>query len=152
MKKITFSLLAVFLLLTSYERTNAQQNEPVYFAYGGYGPYIVEFAINGPRKDLIKELEPFIQNGRIYFYEIAIPISTGNLRPGFEFNLDYEDEYLVNPRIKAIYRGQARDTLPDDWGAYPVAGYAERGAIVITHVFYSGDEEEAWLSTIRYFE
>ena len=150
MKKILFCLLAASILVISPVSLAAQRNEPVYLNGLFAGPYICEFAVNGPRRELIREVEPFLQNGRLYFFDFAFPVSSGNLRPGFEFNLDHEDEFIEKPRILAVYRGQARGSLPSDIpNGIPVAGYAERGSITITHVFFTWEEAENWGYTVQ---
>ena len=142
MKKILFFLLAVSILTVTPLSLEAQRNEPVYIISLIAGPYICEFAVNGARRELIREVESFIQNGRIYFACAALPINTGNLRAGFEFNLDWEHDI---PRIRAIYQGQSRGPLPPEVAIeVNVAGYAERGSIIITHVFSPKKKRKAF--------
>ena len=146
MKKILFCLLAASILVLSPISLVAQRSEPVYFINLFAGPNICEFAVDGPRRELIREVEPFVQNGRLYFACAALPISNGNLRSGFEFNLDWEQDAL---RIKALYQGQPRGSLPPEVAIeVNVAGYAERGSIIITHVFFT-KEEESFINSVR---
>ena len=148
MKKILFCLLAGLLLTVTSVSSEAQQNEPIYLNNPLIGPYISEFALNGLSAKTTG-MEPFIQNGRIYFCGIALSISAGSLRPGFEFNLDL-GEHFYRPRIKAVYRGQQSDPVPPDAveGIF-VAGYAERGSIIITDVFFSLDDMVLWGDTVQ---
>ena len=150
MKTLLFFLLIFAFLIPN---ATAQQNEPVYF-YGFYGyfvgQYVCEFAING-LTDSIQDIKPLIHNGRLYFLTPALAISTGNLRPGFEFNLDFDN--IDKPRIKAIYRGQARDPVPSKTNKEEnimIAGYAERGSIIVTNVFFDEQKLEEWATTVRF--
>ena len=88
-------------------------NEPVYAAaaFGLTGPFVCEFASDGSNKDMIRQIEQYIHNGRLYFISISLPMSTGNLRPGFEFNIDLE---RATPRIKAEYRGSLQNPITSE--------------------------------------
>jgi len=146
--KLSYFSLVVFLLIQGPLFLEAQQNEPVYLNNPIIGPYISEFAINSPNKELIQELEPYIRNGRLYFCGIGLPLSTGNLKPDFEFNLDF---YENTPRIKALYRGSSRKMITEEAkSGILVAGYAERGSIIITQAFFSEEEASKWAQTIRF--
>ena len=132
----------------------ASANEPVYLDdfWGFLGSYVFEFALNGD-KEMIREVEPFVQNNRLYFIGIGIPMSTGNLRPDFEFNLDFFISG-TSPRIKAMYRGTSRipitkGYIEDVENGVIVSGYAERGSIIITHAFSSLEEAERWAANVR---
>jgi hypothetical protein len=113
------------------------------------GPYIIEFAAGGSNRDI----QPFIQNGRVYFNCIALPISVGNLRQDFEFSLDFNDNgWITSPRVKAVYRGTQRNVVNQNKEGYFVAGYAERGMIIITHFFPDIYAVEEWGKSVRFFD
>jgi hypothetical protein len=141
--------LFLFALAFSSSLLSAQQG-PVYLNNFLLGPYICEFAANGPRQELIAEIQPYVQNGRVYFLCWGFPISSGSLRPGFEFNLDREEQFFNNPRIKAVYRGTQNDICNIELCF--VAGYAERGMIIITQVFFDDKVYEEWVKSVRFFE
>jgi hypothetical protein len=130
------------------EQNAPQGREPVYVNNFAAGPFICEFAVNGARQEqFIQQLTPYIQDGRVYFVCWAFPISSGSLRSGFEFNLDLEDEFISSPRIKAVYRGSQSDDCNNELCL--VAGYAERGTIIITHAFFDTDKANEWGKTVR---
>jgi hypothetical protein len=144
MKRTVF----LFALALSSALLSAQQGQgPVYVNHFAVGPYICEFAAGGSRQEMISEIAPYIQNGRVYFVCWAVPISSGNLRQGFEFNLDLEDEFISSPRIKAVYRGSQSDPCNNELCF--VVGYAERGTIVITHFFADFNTADEWTKTVR---
>jgi len=141
MKKI---IMAVIILSLSSALIYSQQNKgPVYVNGLGVGASICEFAVDGSRKNMIEKIEPYIQNGRVYFFCGALTISSGNLRPGFEFNLDLEKEAIQKPRIKGIYQGSQKDAFNTKDGVI-VAGYAERGTIIVTNAFLESKKAESW--------
>ena len=165
MKRLSFYLLTLTSKTRTKNRRNYMKNlllyflfifpstisaDPVYINNPLIGSYICEFALNGSRQELIKQIEPYIQNGRVYFTGLAIPLNTGSLRPGFEFNLDLERDYIENPRIKAIYRGEQKNTVPSEASrGVLTAGYAEHNLIIITHVFFDREEANKWASTVQ---
>jgi len=147
MKKVICAVVVSFCVVFAFAQSS--QN-PVYWN-GLVGTNVVEFAANGANKDLIAELEPYIVSGRVYFLCFALPLSTGNLRSEFEFNLDmnYESgEFMQKPRVIAFYRGSQRDTISEGQ-TFSAAGYAERGRIVITHVFTNYETLEEWANNVK---
>jgi hypothetical protein len=86
-------------------------------------------------------------------------MSEGKLVPGFEFDLDWH--YHRSPRITAIYRGPPRGPLPRgrlliepflnpavrNIGV-SVAGYAVRGSITITHVFFTDEDGRQFFNSV----
>ena len=159
MKKLLFCLAAV-LLLAIPASLEAQSNEPHYFFHASAGAVVTEWAANGTNREGLEIAEHFVQNGRLYFVGAALPMSEGNLVPGFEFDLDWH--YHRSPRITAVYRGPPRGPPPcgrlltepflnpavRNIGLY-VAGYAVRGSITITHVFFSDEEERQFSNSVR---
>ena len=142
MKKHLFSLIIFVTLITG--AAFAQNSDPVYVNGLFLSNCFAEFAVNGPDKDSIKYIEPYVKNGRVYFYTTAFPLSSGNLTPGFEFNLDVQNR--DNPRIKAVYRGNQNDEIPASYKSRDmvVIGYAERGSIIVTRVFLKFSEAQEW--------
>ena len=112
------------------------------------GPFVSEFALNGNR-EMIDVVNPFVHNGRLYFHGHAFPVTTGNLRQSFEFNTDFGHN---PPRIMAVYRGSLRGRIESGHVNYGmlVAGYATRGSIVITHVFFDEESLRNWVSSVRF--
>jgi hypothetical protein len=159
MSKLFFYLLILAILIPGCKKQetvndtlslDTQNIDPLYFYSIYAGAYVCEFAMNGSRKDIIQEVEPYVINGRFYFIALALPLSTGDLKPGFEFDLDMTED---NPRIKAVYRGASRInpiTDEDMLKGLLVSGYAERGSIIITNVILSAEEESIFLSSIRF--
>jgi hypothetical protein len=126
-----------------------QKQEPVYVNGLFAGAYITEFAANGSNKDAITELEPYIQKGKVYFLCPALPISTGNIKQGFEFTLDLKSgNFISSPRVRGIYRGSQNTTITANQPCI-AAGYAERGKITITHFFPDRNAAEEWAKTVK---
>ena len=153
MKLLFFSLLIAMPLVSGcVEELSAMPTAPEDPIYVNglllVGPKIVEFAVDGPRRYLIQQIERFIQNGRVHFFCLAFPISRGYLHPGFVFSIESEEEFILRPRMIARYFGLQRDFVPQGELVF-VAGYAERGVIVITNVFFCFAEAEKWLNSVR---
>ena len=122
-----------------------QEGAPVYVEAFYLESRIVDFAISGAGG----LFSPHIRGGRLYFIADAIPASVGNLRPGFQFYFDLD--YQRSPRKNAVYSGTLThgfNQLEREHGLI-VAGYAQKGAIVITHVFRNVPSAEAWALTVR---
>ena len=159
MKKILFCLLAVsFFAIPAW--LDAQQNQPHYFHSPYAGLFAVGWALNDLDREVIEFVERFVQNGRFYFVGAALPVSSGNLMPGFQFNLDWYNR--SNPRMLAVYQGPSRGPVPSGLLAIEpisrisvrnngifVAGYAVRGSITITHVFMT-DEDNDFFSSVLF--
>ncbi|MDR1525947.1 MAG: hypothetical protein LBS79_11955 [Tannerella sp.] len=128
----------------------SQQNqEPVYVGLDGV--VVCEFAENGTKNAGMEILDPFIQNGKLYFITTAFPIEGGNLKPGFEFILSDERQ------IKAVYSGQQTVFVSPRFSPYfPenlwVAGFSENGTITITNVFLNEASLKRWLVTVKLAE
>ncbi|MDR1909486.1 MAG: hypothetical protein LBQ35_06190 [Spirochaetaceae bacterium] len=120
-----------------------QDNEPVYVNHFLVGPYVCEFAENGMENEEMKELEPFIRNGRLYFLSPALPAEDGNLRPGVQFILSPEHT------VFGVYQGRQTEYVSSDTGHLFVAGFAEAGRIIVTHVFPDNESLENWVQTAR---
>jgi hypothetical protein len=152
MKKLPLLIAIAFILFPTL--LPAQQNrEPIYVLDLWLGADITEFAANGQRRDLIAEAQSYIQNGRIYLSCLAFQKSTGNLRNGFEFTVDTNDDgWVTNPRVRAVYRGSQQNVVSRNEDGYFVAGYAERGTITITHFFPDDHSAEEWEKTIQSFK
>ena len=150
MKKVIICLLLTMILFHAVSM-ESQENEPVYihdiYPHLFVGPLICEYAINGDI-NILRMIEPYIQNDRLYFTGLAFPISTGSLRTGFEFNVDFFED---NPRIKAVYQGSLTDPVSreDEEEGLLVAGYAQPGSIIITHVFFDLESADGWANTVR---
>ena len=150
MKKMLSCLLLTILFFAAVS-VETQVNEPVYihdiYPHFFVGPLVCEFALNGDI-DIMRMVEPYVYNGRLYFLGLAFPTSTGNLRQTFEFNIDlYED----NPRIGAVYQGASRDLIVREHVENGIfaAGYALAGSIIITHVFFDMESANRWANTVR---
>ena len=150
MKKILCCLILAFLFIPVIS-IESQENEPIFvhdiYPHFFVGPFVCEYAIDGD-VDMIRIVEPYVHSGRLYFLGIALPISSGSLRQDFEFNVDlFED----TPRIRAVYHGTLRDPITREHtenGVF-VAGYAQRGSIIITNVFFDMETANRWASTVR---
>ena len=145
---VIFMLSILFLSSASVE---SQEDEAVYIhdinPHLFVGPIVCEFAINGDI-NILRMVEPYIFNNRLYFTGLALPVNAGSLRSGFEFNLDlFEDD----PRIVAIYQGSPGDPVlkQHEEDGLLVAGYAQQGSIVITHVFFDTESADRWTNTVR---
>jgi hypothetical protein len=147
MKKLL--LLAVLLNGTLFAYAQ-QDNEPAYVllldAASG-GVIVCEFAENGTKTEGMEILEPFIQDGKLYFVCTAFAVESGNLKPGFAFTLSDESQ------IKAAYQGQQNFFVTSKNPTYPngyrVAGFSENGNITVTTVFLSNQMLNRWLATVK---
>ena len=140
MKKIT-AVLVCAGLAAAFAQQPAEP-EPVYVNGIFIGAYACEFAENGAKDPEIKELEPFIKNGRLYFLGVGQPISKGNLKTGFEFLLS------ESHKIHGIYNGKQTDAINStEW--FGVAGYAEKGKVVITHFFFDEAAIDTWSKNVK---
>ena len=128
-------LLLLFVLIASAASLFAQQGEPVYVA-GCYGGYLQEFAEKG---STIKQIMQYVQNGKLYFTSIAVSSGAGNLKQGYEF-------FISEKNIIGIYRGRQTDSIAAN-AVVGIAGFAEAGKIIITHVFFSDKEAENWVKS-----
>ena len=111
------------------------------------GPMVVEYAIDGD-EETVRLLEPFAANGILHFVGRALPVSRGTFGHVFEFDLDFlEDE----PRILAQFHGILGGHFTADHFVYGilVAGFAQRGRITITRVFFTDEAADRWLDTVR---
>jgi len=140
-------LLSVSILFLCAAFVSGQQSgEPVYIINYVVGLYdVCEFAENGTKNEEMKEFEPYINNGKIYFVSLGLPASTGKLRPGFEFMLS--DTY----KITGVYKGSQTDSV-DSTAVVAVAGFAEPGRITITNVFtdIDGEEYNKWAASVKF--
>ena len=143
-------MLILMILFDCAVLALSQQNqEPVYV--GTEGPSVSEFAENGTELEEMKYLEPYIQNGKLYFICIALPVNSGNLKPGFEFILS--DTH----KTKGIYGGSQTNFIPSKSSPYYtkdlwVAGFAETGIITVTDVFLNEQALKKWLVTVKLAE
>jgi hypothetical protein len=157
MKKMTGKLLLLAAFFNGALLAHAQQdNEPAYVALldAASGGFIVcEFAENGTKTAGMEILEPFLQDGKLYFACIAVATKSDwlksglgpGLRPGLVFTLSDASQ------IKAVYQGpQNLDITPPN---YPeglwVAGFSESDSITITNVFASEQRFKRWLATVK---
>jgi hypothetical protein len=134
-------LLPLVFLFGCVSLALSQQNEPVYVNGLLAGPFICEFAENGINENT-RELEPFVQNGRVYFLCAGIPANSGNLRRGFEFILS------DTRKTKGVYQGDQKNFI-DSNVAVAVAGFAEAGKITVTNVFPDNDSVEKWVANVK---
>jgi hypothetical protein len=142
-------LLTLFLFPQCSNRTSSASGDPLYIDLPHLARNICEFAVNGRRKNLIREIRPYVHDGRVYFFLLAMPQNRGILRPGFQFSLDLEEQYIFRPRILAVYNGPPGDFISNDVVFVPVAGFAESGFIVITHVFFEFAEIYSFKAAVR---
>ena len=150
MKKIVICLhILIFLLPAVY--SEEQREDPIYIhdipnvLY--VGPLVCEFATDG-NVNMIRIVEPYIYNGKLFFAGLAFPVSPGNLGPNFEFNLDFLED---NPRILGMYNGSIRENITNEHvenGLF-VAGYAQPGSIIIDHIFFDMESADRWANTVR---
>ena len=152
MHRIIFPILLV-LHLFSYcdSKAVAQENngQIIYVDQPRLATDICTFADKGR---LSSDIRPYAVNGRVYFFLLAFPLRPGNLHAGYSFNIDIADkDYFLNPRILAVYQGPPEGSIEKDNLLVPVVGYAEKGSIIITRVFYKFDlsEIKAWLETVK---
>ena len=138
MKKISAVLVCAGLTAAFAQ----QPAEPVYVN----GPiarfFACEFAENGAKDPMMKDYEQYITNNRFYFLSIGSPVKNGKLAQGTEFLLS------PNHTIRGEYRGNQTNFVDSDIGFW-VAGYAEKGKVVITHVFSDWDAAETWSKTVK---
>jgi hypothetical protein len=139
-------MLILMVLLDCAVLAFSQQNKPVYvndlfFA----GVYACEFAENGVADEAMKAVEPFVKNGRLYFLSAGLPVTSGNLRPAFKFILS------DNHKIQGEYNGRQTDYV-NSTDAVAVAGFAEKGKIIITNVFLDAESLEKWADTVKLAE
>jgi hypothetical protein len=122
----------------------AQSNKDTVYIYNYLaGSYACSFAETDINNEALKPISPYIQKGKLYFIFPAAPVKSGSLKPGFEFSLTNDEK-----RIKGKYQGKNTDTIKENT-ALVVAGYAEKGNIVITHVFFDEVTLENWMKTIK---
>jgi hypothetical protein len=105
------------------------------------GSYVCEYAENGTKKAEMKDLIPYITDGKFFFVCLAAPVKAGNLSRGFEFSLSNVEQH-----IKGKYNGSRTDSIQNQ---RIVAGYAEKGKITITDVFIDDKQFEQWSKTVK---
>jgi hypothetical protein len=140
------TLILMVLLDCAFFAFSQQNQEPVYVGLDGV--VVCEFAENGTKNAGMETLDPFIQEGKLYFICTAFPIEGGNLKPGFEFTLSDERQ------IKAVYSGQQTFFVSPRFSPYfPenlwVAGFSENGAVTVTDVFLTEAAFQKWLVTVK---
>ena len=138
MKKIS-----AVLVCAGFAAAFAQQPaEPVYVYHWLAGLVACEFAENGTQDPEMKEFEPYVKNGRLYFLGLGAPVKTGKLTNGFEF------VFSEKHKVRGAYNGRQTDAI-NSTETLGVAGYAEKGKIIVTHVFFDTDSMEAWAKTVK---
>lgn len=156
MKK-TLSIVFIALLIFSNCRRDAfpqevarTEAEDIIFVNGLFliGEPIVEFALGGRNTSIYSHLLPYVFNNSIYFFAMAFPLSRGNLRRNFQFNLEFGQENFRRPRMMALYMGDQYDPI-SPLEPVPVLGVAQRGRIKITHVFLTIEEAAQWLEEAK---
>ena len=158
MRKFLSCFLFCLIIMTAFERHVYSQgfgaenegDKEITVVNGLFliGESIVEFAQGGRRTWLYSHLLPYLHNDRLYFFSMAFPLSIGHLHNGFRFNIEFSEAYFTRPRLLAVYQGLQRDHVPA-FEAIPVRGFAERGRIIITHVFFCMDEAGQWLENVK---
>ena len=146
MKRYLF-VVALLFCFVSESALPQETSGPVY-VNGMFliGESIVEFALDGSRRNLIQRVEPFVYNGKLHFFSLAVPFSSGGLRQGFNFHIELN---TGTPRKFAVYNGEQRDLFLPFNIPVPVRGYATKGGqIVITEVFVNLACAEAFLNTV----
>ena len=147
MKNYFLAVTLFFFLLMPESVLSQETSGPVY-VNGMFliGESIVEFALDGNRRNLIQRVEPFVYNGKLHFFSLAVPFSSGGLRQGFNFHIELN---TATPRKFAVYNGEQRDLFLPFNTPVPVRGYATKGGqIIITEVFVNLASAEAFLNTV----
>ena len=149
MKKL---LAFLFFSLAAAVIVHGQAGGPVYvndvLPFMPIGPFVVEYALGGSG-EAIDVIKPFIHNNRLYFIGLALPVTSNNLRRGVEFNLDlFQDA----PGIRAFYPRNISSRINSGHlqNGMIVSGFAMRGSITITDVFFDIESIENWSSSRRF--
>jgi hypothetical protein len=143
-KLVPFVFFIAVLLLSCSQKNNQQNNEPVVdpvYVNTIMGYFPSEFAENGTTTIEMQFFEPYVQNDRLYFICFGSPVKSGNLKPGFEFRLSEDHE------IVSVYQGRQTEYV-NSADFVITAGFAQKGAITITNVFFDEEAMEAWAETV----
>jgi hypothetical protein len=134
-------IVVLFLLSTCVTLAFSQQNnEPVYLSC--YADYLCEFAETGYT---IKEVMPYVKNGRLYFTSSAFPPENGHIRTGTNLIISDTDKSAIS----GVYIGSGTYSV-DPGIPVLIAGIAESNKITITHIFT--DWETGWNSFSKWAE
>ncbi|MDR1909487.1 MAG: hypothetical protein LBQ35_06195 [Spirochaetaceae bacterium] len=115
-----------------------QNNEPVYVA-GAYGDYLHEFSQTGTT---LESIMPHVRNGRLYFTSVGLAIHNGSLVSGDSIMLP------GSQAVFATYQGNRINNIDTETPLF-VAGFAETGKIVLTHIFTDYETADRWTQTLR---
>jgi hypothetical protein len=112
----------------------------VYVA-GIIADYLHEFSQTGTTLEVIM---PHVRNGRLYFITIGLATNNGFLVSGDEILLPSLQAWNVSAQYSGV-----QINIADSQYAFTVAGFAEKGSIVITHAFTDYTIAEAWSQSVK---